>query len=207
MLPVYPYELRNQHGREILTAAGRFDAAPAPARHVPNHLTHNPGDFVMWLQQAVPASQAIELPEIAFPGLHISGHSVVDSVSEEEPKRIPTVFAPFYSGCKFRLAERESPPGTTLFLTNLTLLVANGTYESLFTSGMMDFFSLGTAARICVANRCDPAHSKRCARSAALRITDSIMTWKKNCGDFGSPAVFLFPGSTTSRRPSPCECS
>jgi hypothetical protein len=75
-----------------------------------------------------------------------------------QPKRIPTIFAPFYSGFKFRLAGRESPPGTTLFFTNFTILVANGTYENLFTSGMMEYFDFGTAARLCVANRCDPFH-------------------------------------------------
>jgi hypothetical protein len=119
------------------------------------------------MQRAIPAWQAKEVPKIVFPGRQFTGHSVLDSVTDEQPKRIPTIFAPFYSGFKFKLAGRDSPPGTTLFLNNLTFLVANGTYEDLFTSGMMDFFSFGTAARMCVSNRCDLAHSASCARSAA----------------------------------------
>jgi hypothetical protein len=118
------------------------------------------------MQRAVPAWQAQEVPLITFPGRQFTGHSVLDSVANLHLKRIPTIFAPFYSGFKFKLAGRQSPPGTTLFLTNLTLLVANATYDNLFTSGMMEYFTFGTYARVCFSNRYDPAHSPSCVRTA-----------------------------------------
>jgi hypothetical protein len=146
---------------------GRARRHLMPTRQVPNLHTIHPVTLQYCMQRAIPAWQAKEVPAIVFPGRHFTGHSVLDSVTDEQPKRIPTIFAPFYSGFRFKLAGREVPPGTSLFLTNLTFLVANGTYENLFTSGMMDFFSFGTAARMCVLNRCDLAHSASCARSAA----------------------------------------
>jgi hypothetical protein len=109
------------------------------------------------MQRAVPAWQAQEVPVIVFPGRQFTGHSVLGSVANVQLKRVPTIFAPFYSGFKFRMAGRESPPGTAVLFTNITLLVANATYETLFTSGMMDFFALGTLARVCFSNRYDPA--------------------------------------------------
>jgi hypothetical protein len=84
-----------------------------------------PRNVLHCLQRAIPARQAKPFPKIHFPGRQLTGHSVLDSVTDMQPKRVPTIFAPFYSGYKFSLAGRESPPGTTLFLTNFTILVAN----------------------------------------------------------------------------------
>ena len=108
----------------------------------------------MFRQNEVPAADAQLAPVIPFPGRQLKGKSVLLSQSDEQPLRIPTIFAPFYSGYKFQLEGREAPPPTTLHLSNMTLLVANATYANLPTSGMMDYFDLGTSARVCVTNRC-----------------------------------------------------
>ena len=112
-------------------------------------------DVLLRVQQLVPAALATLAPVIQFPGRQLTGKSVIDSLSDKQPKRIPTVFNPFYSGFKFRLVARESPPGTTLHFSNMTLMVQNATYDSLATSGVMDFFEFGDSARVCITNRCD----------------------------------------------------
>jgi hypothetical protein len=146
-----------------------------PTRQARNFHTNDPVTLECLTQRAIPAWQAKGLPEIGFPGRQYTGHSVLDSVTEEQPKRIPTIFAPFYSGFKFKLAGRDSPPATTLFLTNLTFLVANATYQDIFASGMMDFFTLGTVSRLCVANWCAPARLPGCVRFSGACQNDSIV--------------------------------
>jgi hypothetical protein len=105
------------------------------------------------MQTAIPASQATILEIIKFPGKQISGESVLDTLTEDQPKRIPTIFAPFYANTRFNLEPRETPPGTTLHLTNMTFMIANATYGSLSASGVMDYFEFGTSARACMTNR------------------------------------------------------
>lgn len=97
-------------------------------------------------------------PIIEFPGVALRGESVLDTLSTKQPKRIPTVYSPFHAGWKFRVDSRESPPGVTLNFSNVTLLLANVTYEEIYESGFMDFFDLGRSARFCFTNRYADLH-------------------------------------------------
>lgn len=81
------------------------------------------------LQTPMAAADAVLMAHNEFPGRQLRGSSVLATTSEEQSKRIPTVFAPFYAGARFELAGRETPPGTTLHLSNITFMVANATYE------------------------------------------------------------------------------
>lgn len=101
----------------------------------------------------MPAPQAAPTPLITFPGTTLIGESVLDTLSTVRPRRIPTVFAPFHAGTKFRVEGRESPPRTTLTFSNMTLLMPDVAYTSSFQSGFMDYFDLGRSARICFMNR------------------------------------------------------
>ena len=108
---------------------------------------------------------------IQFPGRQLKGRSVIETLSDEQPKRIPTVFAPFYSGYRFEMEGRETPPGTTLHLSNMTILVPNATYENLGTSGIMDYFEFGDSARFCITNRCDDKSTATCRLHLAREIS------------------------------------
>jgi hypothetical protein len=84
------------------------------------------------------------------------------TLAEGQPKRIPAIFAPFYANTLFQLAARQTPPGTTLHFANMALLVANATFESLESSGVMDYFKFGTASRVCISDRCASESGVHC---------------------------------------------
>ena len=138
-------------------ASGYLQVPPGPnARSARNPLVPAAASLlVSCLQQMIPAAEASLAPEIQFPGRQLKGRSVLDTLADRQPKRIPTIFAPFYSGFKFRLVERETPPGTTLHFSNMTLMLPNATYENLASSGMMEYFDFGQSARTCITNRYD----------------------------------------------------
>jgi hypothetical protein len=60
----------------------------------------------------------------------------------------------FHTGRKFRIADGGIPPGTALYFSNMTVLVANATFGSSHSSGIMAFFELEGIARFCFINRC-----------------------------------------------------
>lgn len=101
------------------------------------------------VQEKVPAAAASGPIIVKSVSRIITGRSVLGNGG----LRIPTVFAPLYSGYKFMLQAVESPPGTTLELRNMTVVIADGVFTELHSSGMMDYFDLGTAARVCFMNR------------------------------------------------------
>lgn len=105
------------------------------------------------LQAPIAAVDAATAP-VAFPGGTIRGESVLDTLSVSQPLRIPTVFAPFHAGTVFSLEARDVPPGTSLTFSNMTLLLPNVTYESIYESGFTDFFDMAGSARVCFTNRC-----------------------------------------------------
>lgn len=105
------------------------------------------------MQPLVPPSHAQVTPIIDLPGVVLQGESLLDTLSTEQPKRIPTVFAPFHAGWIFRTDSRDAPPGVTLQFSNMTLLLSNVTYEGIYESGLMEFFDLGTSAQVCFVNR------------------------------------------------------
>lgn len=76
--------------------------------------------------------------------------------------RVPTIYAPEYADQRFQLLGVENPPGTILELRNMTFVLPdgvfdavgpNGSVQALHSSGMMDYFELGKAARVCIINR------------------------------------------------------
>jgi hypothetical protein len=146
---------------------GKLSGSIVLAHRVLAPITNGPMSSRCCLQPAIPASQAKDLPPIFWPGREVKGRSVPASDSGMQPKRIPTIFAPFHSGYKFSLAGRESPPGSVLLFSNMTLLMANATYSSFNTSGIMEYFDLGTNARFCFINR-SAAHLS--AHSRHLRV-------------------------------------
>lgn len=87
------------------------------------------------------------------PGPIAQGVSVVDTLDERQPRRIPTVLSFFHTGTKFRIEGSTSPPGASLYFSNVTVLVANASFAYLHSSGIMDFFELGKIARFCFMNR------------------------------------------------------
>lgn len=107
------------------------------------------------LQPLMPPHQTKVTPMIGFPGVALRGESVLDTLSTKQPKRIPTVYSPFHAGWTFRVAPRESPPGVTLNFSNMTLMLANVTYDGIYDSGFMEFFDLGRSGRFCFTNRFD----------------------------------------------------
>lgn len=111
------------------------------------------------MQEEIPAAEAIEIGPIKYPGILLKGRSVSTNTQPQEQShtlRIPTVFAPFYAGAVFPIQASNAPPGTTLHFANMTLFVANATYATLGESGVMDYFQLGTHARVCFSNRYFP---------------------------------------------------
>nr|BAV58352.1 hypothetical protein [Ulva partita] len=100
----------------------------------------------------VSPAQARKTPIIEFPGVALRGESVLDTLSTKQPNRIPTVYSPFHAGWKFVVDSREAPPGVTLNFSNMTLLLANVTYDGIYESGFMEFFDLGRSARFCFTN-------------------------------------------------------
>eukprot|EP00892_Ulva_mutabilis_P008873 jgi/Ulvmu1/6358/UM029_0066.1 len=126
----------------------------------------------------VPPSDTNSTPVIDFPGVALRGESVLDTLSTKQPKRIPTVYSPFHAGWKFIVAGKEVPPGVTLNFSNMTLLLANVTYEGIYSSGFMDFFNLGRSARFCFTN------SMLVLRSCKGYVPDTYHMWcctKRQC--------------------------
>ena len=109
------------------------------------------------MQPLVPASDATPTSTVEFPGVALRGESVLKTppLSVTQPKRIPTVFAPFRAGTVFTLAGRQAPPGVTLNFSNMTLLLPNATYKGIYKSGLMNFFDIGKHSRFCFTNRYD----------------------------------------------------
>lgn len=102
----------------------------------------------------VPAADAVLATKVQFPGLEIFGSSVdVRSTAIPRPLRIPTIFAPQYSGYKFEIQGVTEPPGATLHFSNMTIVMPDAKYSAMATSGFMEYFDLGERARVCVANR------------------------------------------------------
>lgn len=71
--------------------------------------------------------------------------------------RVPTIFAPEYSGYKFQVQGVEQPPGTILEFRNMTIVMPDAVFDSPETnfqeSSIMDYFDMGTSARVCFLNR------------------------------------------------------
>ena len=111
-------------------------------------------DWSLCVQDAVPATEAAAAPLVEFPGVVLQGESVLATLGMRQPRRIPSVFAPFRARTILRVAGREAPPGATLNFSNMTLLLPNVTYDGIYNSGFMDFFELGRSARFCFTNRC-----------------------------------------------------
>eukprot|EP00892_Ulva_mutabilis_P003297 jgi/Ulvmu1/1339/UM011_0067.1 len=101
----------------------------------------------------VPAWQAVELTEVPFPGVEARGGSRGGGIGPRS-RRIPTVYAPFHSGFRFRIDDDDGKTAI-VNLSNMTILVPNATYEGLGSSGLLDFFSLGDGQPndlVCVQN-------------------------------------------------------
>lgn len=109
------------------------------------------------MQAPVPPGDAAEMQLVEFRGVAVQGESVLDTLSVVQPRRIPTVFAPFHAGTKFSVQGRDTPPSTTLNFANMTLLLPNVTYEGIYEGGFLDFFDLRQSARISFTNRCSAA--------------------------------------------------
>lgn len=105
------------------------------------------------MQGPIPAAEATFAPVMQHPGRQLTWKSVLDTLSPQQRRRIPTISAPFYSGYKFELEDKSQPDCTISHFTNITTMIANDTYEHLATSGLLDFFQLGTYAVICITNR------------------------------------------------------
>ena len=116
----------------------------------------------MHVQDPVPASEATDVTTLDYPGVSIRARSVPELSADgsAQPRRIPTVFAPFHAGVKFALGARQAPPGVTLHISNVTLLLPNVTYSGVFESGFMDFFEMGRFARMCFTDRCRSPSSR-----------------------------------------------
>ena len=109
------------------------------------------------MQPEVPAAEAQELTLVTFPGVEARGASMGGGVGPRS-RRVPSVYAPFHSGFKFRIDDSDSDTAI-VNLSNMTILIPNATYEGLGTSGFLDFFSLADGQEqdlVCVQNRCRP---------------------------------------------------
>lgn len=102
----------------------------------------------------MPAAAATEIGPILFPGKLLKGSSTAqDTQHAPHVVRLPIVYAPFHAGIVFPVQGTASAPGATLHFSNVTFLVSNATYDALGASGAMDFFALGSYARVCFSNR------------------------------------------------------
>lgn len=61
------------------------------------------------MQPEVPASDAALAPLVKFPGLALRGQSVLESLSDKQPKRIPTIFPPSTPGTSSAGRSRFTP--------------------------------------------------------------------------------------------------
>lgn len=104
------------------------------------------------VQEMVPSSEAMPIP-VNFPALSLKGQSVEHTTSAGHPLRIPTIFAPQYSGYKFELEGLSQPPGTTLHVSNMTIVDANAEYANMAKSDLLDYFDFGQNSRVCATNR------------------------------------------------------
>lgn len=105
------------------------------------------------MQDPVPADATKEIV-VESPGRLFTGKS---TPGPEEGLRIPTVFAPFYSGFSFRVVEEaqgDRPP--IIVFRNMTFFVPNTTYLELPTSRALDYFELGHV-RLCFTDTCAPS--------------------------------------------------
>eukprot|EP00892_Ulva_mutabilis_P007870 jgi/Ulvmu1/5455/UM226_0003.1 len=100
----------------------------------------------------VPASAATPTLIVKFPGVSLRGESVLDTLSAQQLRRIPTVFAPFRAGTIFQVDGQDTPPGVTLNFSNMTLFMPDVIYEDIYTSGLMEYFQFGRSARVCFTN-------------------------------------------------------
>jgi hypothetical protein len=146
------------------------------------------------MQEEIPANQARPTGQIRAAGPIIAqGHSVIDTVDDRQRKRIPTVLSFFHTGRRFVIASSASPPGVSLYFSNMTVLVANSTFTNLHSSGIMVFFELGRIAQFCFLNRCVPVPACHCA----LPQAQSTSAHAAVCWSYAPARTFL-PQSQSS---------
>lgn len=139
----------------IMTAAYAYPkvAASATRTHAVNVSCMR--ELRVRVQPEVPAEEAEEVQLVSFPGVEARGWSV-GSGRGPRAQRIPTVYAPFNSGYKFRIDDSDGETAV-VNLSNMTLLMPNSTYEGLGDSGLLAFFGLDGGQPqdlVCIQNRC-----------------------------------------------------
>eukprot|EP00892_Ulva_mutabilis_P002183 jgi/Ulvmu1/11966/UM082_0045.1 len=85
----------------------------------------------------VPAEEAEVVDVVDFPGIEVRGTTVGRS-----GRRVATVYSPFHAGFRAALVAQMDAETTVFNLSNMTLLVANSTYQGLGESGLLNFFGL-----------------------------------------------------------------
>lgn len=147
----------------LLFARTAAHACPEAAAHMSGaictYATHAPcmREEPKLVQPEVPAEEAEEVQLVSFPGIEARGRSMGVGRGPRA-QRIPTVYAPFSSGYKFRIDDSDGETAV-VNLSNMTLLVPNATYDGLGDSGLLAFFGLDGGQPkdlVCVQNRYAP---------------------------------------------------